>query len=85
MKQRINSGVEIQVLQITHKLNWALAVGKGIWQLHEVKKKSFDLVDIRTQAFRITVFGYFWTTDYATSPGRSQSWVIKELDRCEER
>ena len=59
MKQRINCGVEIQVLQITHKLNWALAVGKGIWQLHEVKKKSFDFVDIRTQAFRITVFGYF--------------------------
>ena len=25
MKQRINSGVEIQVLQVTHKLNWALA------------------------------------------------------------
>lgn len=85
MKQRINSGVEIQVLQITHKLNWALAVGKGIWQLHEVKKKSFDLVDIRTQAFRITVFSYFWTTDYATRPGRSKSWVIKVLDRCEER
>ena len=82
MKQRISSGVEIQVLQITHKLKWALAVGKGIWQLHEVKKKSFDLVDIRTQAFRITVFSYFWSTDYA---GRSKSWVIKVLDRCEER
>lgn len=85
MKQRINSGVEIQVLQITHKLNWALAVGKGIWQLHEVKKKSFDLVDIRTQAFRITVVSFFLTIHYATSPGRSKSWVIKVLDRCDER
>ena len=63
MKQRINSGAEIQVLQVTHKLNWALATVKGIRELHEAKKKSFDLVDIRTHDFRITVVNFFLTID----------------------
>ena len=63
MKQRSNSGVEIQVLQVTHELNWALAAVKGIRELHEAKKKSFDLVDIRTQDFRITVVSFFLTID----------------------
>lgn len=84
MKQRINSGVEIQVLQITHKLNWTLAVVKGIWQLHEAKKKSFDLVDIRTYDFRITVVSYGLPTKLRgpteASRGQLKCWTAARKD-----
>ena len=58
MKQRINSGVEIQVLQITHKINWALAAVKGIRKPYKAKEKPFDVVDIRSHDFGITVVSF---------------------------
>ena len=84
MKQRINSGVEIQVLQITHKLKWALAVVKGTRELHEAKKMSFDLVDIRTHDFRNTVVNFGLATKLRgpteASRGQWKCWIPARKD-----